>query len=178
MLIYLAFVSFETVIDKTHIKYVVISLISIIAVMAMVIVASQNTTQVNVVVQGVGPLSNATITYMEFVQSYTTQMLHAYGTATTNNEGIALIPQPPPPLPGKEDVITITVNATIGKTAVFRAYTFYLTSENFTNQLNITLSIPESSKVSGNQDMLLIAIIIVIVVLIAVIILAIRRPRS
>ncbi|WP_243679918.1 hypothetical protein [Vulcanisaeta souniana] len=92
--------------------------------------------------------------------------------------GIAEIPQPPPPLPGKEDVIVITINATVSKATVFRTYTFYLTSENFTNQLNITLPAPESREVSGNQGMLLMAIIIVIVALIVVIILAIRRPRT
>ncbi|BDR91698.1 hypothetical protein [Vulcanisaeta souniana] len=166
-------------INKNEItKYAVITILMVITITTITSLASQNTIQVNVVVQSMGPLGNASITYMEFVQSYTTQMLHAYGTITTNNEGIAEIPQPPPPLPGKEDVIVITINATVSKATVFRTYTFYLTSENFTNQLNITLPAPESREVSGNQGMLLMAIIIVIVALIVVIILAIRRPRT
>ncbi len=80
-----------------YIKYVVITVMIAILIMALKSVSQPNTIQIRVEVQGMGPLVNATVTYMEFVQSYTTQMLHAYGTTTTNDEGIAVIPQPPPP---------------------------------------------------------------------------------
>ncbi|GAB6944243.1 hypothetical protein [Vulcanisaeta sp. JCM 14467] len=156
-------------------KYLVISILMAITITTITSLASQNTIQVNVAVQGVGPLGNASITYMEFVQSYTTQMLQAYGTTTTNNEGIALIPQPPPPLPGKEDIITITINATVNGSPVFRTYTFYLTNENFTNQINITISTPRINNSTSNESMFLIAIIIVIIVVLIVIIIALMR---
>ncbi|WP_243679919.1 hypothetical protein [Vulcanisaeta souniana] len=76
-------------INKNEItKYAVITILMVITITTITSLASQNTIQVNVVVQSMGPpLGNASITYMEFVQSYTTQMLHAYGTITTNNEG-------------------------------------------------------------------------------------------
>lgn len=74
-----------------YIKYVVIAIIIVITIMALASISRSNVIQVNVKVQGIGPLSNATVTYMGFVQSYTTQMLHAYGITTTSNEGIALI---------------------------------------------------------------------------------------
>ncbi|ADN50969.1 hypothetical protein [Vulcanisaeta distributa] len=161
-------------------KYVVITILMAITVVTITSPASQNTMQVNVTIQGIGPLRNASVTYMEFVQSYTTQMLHAYGMTTTNNEGIAVIPQPPPPLPGKEDVITITINATINGSPIFKSYTFYLTNGNFTNQINITIPMPRANNVNyNNQSMLLIAIIIVIiVVLIAIIIVLMGRSRK
>ncbi len=155
-----------------------------ILIMALKSVSQPNTIQIRVEVQGMGPLVNATVTYMEFVQSYTTQMLHAYGTTTTNDEGIAVIPQPPPPLPGKEDVITITINATINGSPIFKSYTLYLTNENFTNQINITISIPRVNNSTGNtnygnQSMFLIAIvIIIIIVLIAIIISLMRRSKQ
>ncbi|GAB6946747.1 hypothetical protein JCM16161A_08770 [Vulcanisaeta sp. JCM 16161] len=167
-----------------YIKYVVITAAITILIMAMVSISQSNTMQVRVEIQGIGPLSNATVTYMEFVQSYTTQMLHAYGTTTTNNNGIAIIPQPPPPLPGKDDVITITINTTINGEQIFKAYTFYLTNENFTNQINITISMPKTGNSIGNtnysnQSTFLIAVIIVIiVVLVAIIIILMRRSRQ
>ncbi|WP_054856769.1 hypothetical protein [Vulcanisaeta sp. JCM 16159] len=165
-------------------KYVVITILMAITIVSITSLASQNTTQVNVTIQGVGPLRNASITYMEFVQSYTTQMLHAYGTTTTNNEGIAVIPQPPPPLPGKGDIITITINATINGETIFKTYNFYLTNENFTNQINITIPMPKTNSPTGNtnygnQSMFLITVIIVIiVVLVAIIIILMRRSRQ
>ena len=161
----------------------VISILMAITITTVASLASQNTIQVNVTVQGVGPLGNASITYIEFVQSYTTQMLQAYGTTTTNNEGIALIPQPPPPLPGKEDVITITINAAVNGSPIFRTYTFYLTNENFTNQINITIPMPRINNSTSNasysgQSMFLIVIIVAIIVVLIVIIALMRGSRK
>lgn len=167
-----------------YIRYVVIAVMAMIIIMALELASQSSTIQVNINVQGVGPLSNATVTYMEFVQSYTTQMLQAYGTTTTNNNGVALIPQPPPPLPGKEDVITITINATVNGSPIFKTYTFYLTSENLTSQINITITMPRinnstSNASYSNQVIFLIAIIVVIIVMLIVIIIALmRRSRK
>ncbi|MGC9153848.1 MAG: hypothetical protein ACP5GY_09015 [Vulcanisaeta sp.] len=172
-------------INKTHIRYMVIPLISIIAVMAMVIMASQNTIKVNVNAQGVGPLGNASITYMEYVQSYNTQLLYMVGQTMTNAQGVAEIPQPPPPLPGKEDVIVISINATIGGRNVFNTYYIHLTSNNLTNEINITIPAPTTGNAAngGGQDLhqgllILIAILItVIVIIIVVATLMLRRKR-
>ncbi len=47
-------------------KYVVILILIVIVITAITLLALQNTMQVNAAVQGVGPLYNASITYMEF----------------------------------------------------------------------------------------------------------------
>ena len=167
-------------------KYVIALTLVAVAVLAVSAIANEGVIQVRVLVQGLGPLSNASLTYMEFTQSYNTQMLYSMGQVSTNGQGVAEIPQPPQPLPGRYDIVVITVNVTIRNEQIMRTYTYYLTNENFTNELNITIPAPQTggsestnlNVLGSNQLFIVIVALIIIVAVIAVILLVLTRSRA
>ncbi len=164
-------------------KYVIALTLVAVAVLAVSAIANEGVIQVRVLVQGLGPLSNASLTYMEFTQSYNTQMLYSMGQVSTNGQGVAEIPQP---LPGRYDIVVITVNATIRNEQIMRTYTYYLTNENFTNELNITIPAPQTggsestnlNVLGSDQLFIVIVALIIIVAVIAVILLVLTRSRA
>jgi hypothetical protein len=89
-------------------------------------------------------------------------------------------------LPGRYDIVVITVNVTIRNEQIMRTYTYYLTNENFTNELNITIPAPQSggsestnlNVLGSNQLFIVIVALIIIMAVIAMILLVLTRSRA